>query len=47
VGKIQEIEYTFSAAKEKVYSPMILKPTWYLTREKKSFPVNLYFLEID
>jgi hypothetical protein len=27
VGKIQEIEYTFSAAKEKVYSPMILKPT--------------------
>ena len=24
VGKIQEIEYTFSAAKEKVYSPVIL-----------------------
>ena len=24
VGKIQEIEYMFSAAKEKVYSPVIL-----------------------
>ena len=24
VGKIQEIEHTFSAAKEKVYSPVIL-----------------------
>ena len=37
MGKIQEIEYTFSAAKEIVNSPVIFDPTWYLIGEKESF----------
>jgi len=45
--KFNKLSYSFSAAKEKVYSPVILNRRDIQPEKRKVFPVNVYFLEID